>query len=139
MEAKQEKLEEEVSLDEANKMDALESKFFKPKTNIRYDMTFSGYKLIKQTREKYDFTARKIIPGEFVTSVVLILHLASLDGKSSKADGTPLEMTWEIRSRNCRAAWEPYLRNGTIDKMKFQFYQEGEQTNRKYNVVAAPK
>lgn len=138
MEANEVKLpEEEVSLDEAAKLDALENKYFKPKTNIKYRMTFKGWKLVQKTREKYDFVAKKTIPGEYVKQVVLILTLDSLDGVSVKSDGSPLEMTWDINSRSCRAAWEPYLRNNQIDKMTFEFLQEGENYDRKYKVIVA--
>ncbi len=145
MEMKEENLEakeEAISLDEANKLDALESKFFKPETNITYKMSIKEWKLVKKDVPKYDFERKKTVVDEkgnpvMISQIVLTLVLDSLNGVSVRSDRTPLKMTWDIKSRNCRNAWEPYLRNGQIDKMLFEYTQKGESTDRKYQVVVS--
>lgn len=130
-------MEQPISLDEAEKLDALESKFFKPETNIKYSMTFKSSKLVRKEVPKYDFVAKKIVPNEFINQIILTLVLDSLNGVSVRSDKSPLEMTWDIKSRNCRAAWAPYLRNGQLSKMVFEYTQKGESTDRTYHVVVA--
>jgi hypothetical protein len=121
----------ELNWDEANRLDALESKYFKPETNIKYRMSFSSARLVKKSVPDFNDKTKQ------VTKVVLCLTLSSLNGETKKSDGSPLDMSWEILSQKCRSAWEPYCRNGNITKMAFEFIQKGEAKERTYQVVVA--
>ena len=120
--------EEEISPDEAEKLDQLDNKYFKPETNIEYKLSFSAWKLIR--KKVPDFNNRE----KMVEKTVLKLNVDSLNGSTKKPGGEPLDMLWEILSMKCRMAWDAYYRNGNITKKIFSYKQKGEGTNRTYAI-----
>jgi len=126
----QEKIEDvkemEISPDEAEKLDQLDNKYFKPETNIEYKMSFKSWKLIRKAVP--DFNEKT----KMVEKTVLCLVLDSLNGTYTKPDGTPVEVSWEILSQKCRIAWDAYYRNGNIVRKIFSYKQKGDNKDRTY-------
>ena len=128
----QEKIEDvketEISPDEAEKLDQLDNKYFKPETNIDYELSFSEWKLLR--KEVPDYNNRE----KMVEKTVLKLVIDSLNGTKVKTNGEPIDITWEILSMKCRMAWDTYYRNGNITKKMFSYKQKGEAKNRTYHI-----
>lgn len=127
-ETEEEPVERVISPDEAEELDQLDNKFFKPETNIEYKLSFKEWKLIR--KEVPDFNEK----SKMVEKTVLKLVIDSLNGKKTRPDGTPLEMIWEILSMKCRMAWDSYYRNGNIVKKTYSYKQKGESKNRTYHI-----
>lgn len=121
--------ETEIGFEEAEKMDKLSSKFFKPETNIEYKLTFKSFVLVRKSVPCFDDKSKSEIKP------VLKLIIDSLDGVKVRPDGTPLALSWEILSPKVRAAFDIYCRNGNILKKQFSFKQKGESKDRTYQVA----
>jgi hypothetical protein len=121
--------EREISPDEAERMDALDRKYFKPETNIEYKLSFKRWKLVRKMVPQFD---NKNLKEE---KTVLELAVDSMNGSVAKGDGSQLDIIWEIISPKCRAAWDPHYRNGDIIKKLFSFKSKGEGIHRTYTVV----
>lgn len=129
MQEKIEDIEEvEISPDEAEKMDQLDNKYFKPETNIDYTLSFKSWKLIRKAVP--DFNNKE----KMVEKTVLKLVIDKLNGTAKKPNGEPIEMSWEILSMKCRMAWDTYYRNGNILTKEFAYKQKGESKNRTYHI-----
>lgn len=98
-----------ITLDEANKYDDEESLYFKPLTNIQYELGFSKWEL-----------RRKMVPGftdktklEEKTELFLLIDL-----KNGKIPPKGTQV-WTSLTQSVRQAFEAHLRSGAITKHIF--------------------
>lgn len=128
MEVREEELKE-ISFEEADKLDALNSKYFKAEDNIEYVVSFSSWKLGKKMIPNYNDKTK------LEEKVVLELTLESLNGANKRGNGEPLSMQWSMISAKQREAFRVYCENGSITKKTFKYKQKGPSTNRTYQIA----
>jgi hypothetical protein len=122
METKQRTLE---NFDEADELDTLNSKFFKPLENLSYVLTFSknseekAYSLIEKEMPDYNE------PTKMVPKVILTLNVDSINGKR-------VSQTWDIFSPVLRKMVAPHCTSGNLLLKKWQFKAMGKGTQRNY-------
>lgn len=131
-EGQQTVLKDNMTFDEANEIDALSSKYFKPETNIQYELEFGvvsdgkPYRLCRKRMPKF---GKK---DEMEDKTILELNVVKVNGKKPETETGSME--WGILSSKLRSAFEPYCTNKNFMKKVYAFKQKGEGKNREYQV-----
>lgn len=112
----------EITFDDAEKLDALASKYFKAETNVQYQLTFSHWCLYR--KKVPNFNNKDVLEDKSI----LELTVDSINGE-------PVNQEWGILSAKCRSAFEPYCRNGSILKKVFSYKSKGEGKDKVYQVA----
>lgn len=118
-----------MNFDEAEKMDELESKFFKAESNIEYVLTFSNWKLEIQTVPDYNDKNKQ------TKKPVLVVTVDSINGTKTKVTGEPIAKEWGILSRKLRETFRPFCESGNITKKTYKFKAKGDGKDRTYTLL----
>lgn len=122
MESEKEKgFVKEISFGEAEELDSLETMYFKPETNIQYELTFSAWKLVRKQIPKYKEKET------YEEKTILELKVETVNGKET-------DQEWGIISKKLRTAFSTYCVNGNILKKVFSYKQKGDGGDRSYHV-----
>lgn len=126
-------IQKKLTFEEAEKLDSMSAKYFKPETNIQYELSFSevdgeGFLLFRK-----DCQFKKDAPVEQKTC--LRLHVENING--NKPENEQGYQVWDITSIKLRTAFETYCKNGNILKKIFSFKQKGEGVSRTFQVAEA--
>lgn len=113
--------EKEIDFAEADRMDELESKYFKPKLNIEYRLTFSSWRLV-----------RKLIPD--YKDKTKMNERTVLELKIESRSDSPVEQEWGILAKTCRDAFSAHCKNGNITKKIFSFKAVGTNKAERYEI-----
>lgn len=115
---------------EAEKVDMVNSKYFKPEVNVPYELTFGNIKDSPDAAHPHYKLVEKSIP-DFnnpslkVKKVVLILQVESIDGTATSQE-------WSILSANLRKTLETPCTSGMLVKKKYRLKASGEGKNKTY-------
>jgi hypothetical protein len=120
--------------DDADELDLLNSKFFKPETNIRYELTFApvGDVLQGQPEQGYEMVEKEVPDFNDKTKltkrVVLKLKVSSINGKK-------VEQEWGVMAQKLRTLFKEACISGNILKKKYAFKSQGEGREKTYSLT----
>ena len=120
----------EISFEEAEKIDALNSRFFSADVNIGYKLGFSKARLVSKPVPKYKD------PTKVEEKAVLELAIDYLDGATTNGAGEPLLKEWGLISPKARVLFEQYMKSGEILKKIFEFKHVQKGETHSYTLVA---
>lgn len=122
MTEEQQQLGQKIDWKKAEEFDLLDSKFFKPETNILYRIGIGSYELIR--RKEPDFNDK----AKIVEKTVLVL-------KINKVNNAVVAQIWDVRSAKLREKFKPYCENGSLTKYQFDFKRTGVGPETDYNLT----
>ena len=116
--------------EEAAKVDAQNSSYFKPETNLSYLLTFkvlqdgSAFELVE--KELPDFNDKTKI----VKKVALNLRVESVNG-------TPVDQEWSVLTPSLRNAMQSACETGALLKKKYKYKSSGEGKQKTHSFAEA--
>ena len=104
------------NFDQAEEMDILGAKYFKPLDNIEYRLTFKG---VKGETGHPAWQLRQVKGRDEIMCAVLVVNVASIDGK-------PVTQEFSIWNPKLRAVFQTPCLNGDLLLKKYKYKQSGK-------------
>jgi hypothetical protein len=122
----------------------LDSKFFKPESNMKYKLTFSD-----EVVDDKDSPDGKCVTGRLVKKMVPVWENGKKTEKLEEKhvlqlvidalDGAPCRKIWNVKNTKMRNLFRTYQENGLLTKKIFIVEIKGEMLKGNYSLVALDK
>lgn len=120
--------------DEGEKLDILNSLFFKAETNIRYELTFIPLARVVpqgQSPITYELVEKDVMDFNDKTKMV---KKVCLNLRVDSVNGNKVDQEWGILAKAVRDLFKEPCVNGNLLKKKYAFQSKGEGKGKTYSV-----